>query len=100
MIALWLDKNTALVNGIEKSIDSKNPQMKPLMVNGRILVPAAFMANSFGSSISWAPATHSITLSWLKIESAETVAVTPAVETVPVPEITPVVNSSSSSSQQ
>ncbi|MGC8758094.1 MAG: copper amine oxidase N-terminal domain-containing protein, partial [Caldisericaceae bacterium] len=53
-IELWIDKNTALVNGEYKLIDSTNPKVTPIVIPpGRTMLPIRFIAESLGCLVEW-----------------------------------------------
>ncbi len=56
-IILWLNNNTALVDGVSKMIDDTNPAVTPLAVDGRILLPLRFIGESTGCTADWYGAT-------------------------------------------
>ncbi len=63
-IELWMGKNTAMVNGVETIIDPNNPDIKPLIVNGRILMPLRFIAEKLGCGVEWIEATQEIRITY------------------------------------
>jgi hypothetical protein len=53
-IELWIDKNTALVNGEYKLIDSTNPKVVPIIIPpGRTMLPIRFIAENLGCRVDW-----------------------------------------------
>ncbi len=55
-IELWLQSNTAMVNGVEVLIDAHNPDFMPMSVPpGRIMLPLRFVAENLGCSAVWDP---------------------------------------------
>lgn len=55
-IELWLDQNTASVNGIDKLIDPDNPNVMPVTVPpGRVMLPLRFVSENLGCSAVWDP---------------------------------------------
>ncbi len=61
-IILTIGKNTALVNGIETPIDPNNPNVVPIIINGRTYLPLRFIAEHLNCMIQWDPATKTITI--------------------------------------
>jgi|GEM_PF-716748 len=64
VIKLWIDKPQAKVNGIMKWIDLDNHSVKPVIVNGRTMLPLCFIAESLGCIVNWDPDTRTITISY------------------------------------
>ena len=53
-IELWIDKNTALVNGEYKLIDQTNPKVVPIIIPpGRTMLPIRFIAENLGCTVDW-----------------------------------------------
>ena len=63
-INLWIGKPQAEVNGVMKWIDESNHNVKPIIVNGRTMLPLRFVAESLGCSVDWDPATKTITITY------------------------------------
>lgn len=54
LIELWIGKNTARVNGVEKLIDPDNPQVAPIIVPpGRTMLPLRFISENLGCQVDW-----------------------------------------------
>ncbi len=66
-IELWIGKPQARVNGEMKWIDSKNHNVKPIIVNGRTMLPLRFVAESLGGEVDWDPVTRTITLTFISV---------------------------------
>lgn len=47
-IELWIDQNTALVNG-----ESKKFTVAPTVINGRTMVPVRFVTENLGADVKW-----------------------------------------------
>ncbi len=58
-IILLKDKNTALVNGVAKTLD-----VPPTIIAGRTLVPLRFIAEAFGATVNYDSKTQGITILW------------------------------------
>lgn len=52
-IELWISKNIARVNGVDKLIDPENPEVVPLIINDRTMLPIRFIAESLGATVQW-----------------------------------------------
>ncbi|MCL4441424.1 MAG: stalk domain-containing protein [Firmicutes bacterium] len=53
-IELWIDKNTARVNGIDKSIDPNSPNVAAIVVPpGRTMLPLRFIVENLGCLVDW-----------------------------------------------
>lgn len=52
-IELWIGKNTARVNGVEKPIDPENPNVVPEIINDRTMLPLRFIAENLGATVDW-----------------------------------------------
>ena len=64
VIELWIDKPQASVNGVMKWIDEGNHNVKPIIVNGRTMLPLRFVAENLGCQVDWDPATKTITITY------------------------------------
>ncbi len=63
-IELWIGKPQARVNGQMKWIDEKNHDVRPIIVNGRTMLPLRFVAENLGCSVQWDPTTRTITITY------------------------------------
>lgn len=61
-IILSVDKHTGFVNGKAIKIDNPDNNIKPLIKNGRTMVPVRFIAESFGMDVLWEESTKTVTL--------------------------------------
>jgi photosystem II stability/assembly factor-like uncharacterized protein len=61
-VELWIGKNTANVNGVTKQIDSTNPQVAPMLISGRTMLPLRFIAENLGCDVQWDGKTQTITI--------------------------------------
>ncbi|MGB9694054.1 MAG: stalk domain-containing protein, partial [Fervidobacterium sp.] len=52
-IELWIGKNVARVNGTDKLIDPENPEVVPLIINDRTMLPIRFIAENLGATVDW-----------------------------------------------
>ena len=63
-IELWIGKPKARVNGEMKWIDPNNHDVKPIIVNGRTMLPLRFVAENLGCQVQWDPNTKTITITY------------------------------------
>jgi len=52
-INLWINNSVANVNGLNKFIDETNPNVKPIIINDRTMLPIRFVAENLGCSVDW-----------------------------------------------
>jgi C1A family cysteine protease len=64
VIELWIGKNTARVNGMNKPIDSSNPKVVPEIINGMTMLPLRFVTENLGCQLQWDPNTQTITITY------------------------------------
>jgi hypothetical protein len=64
IIALWIGKNTATVNGVSTLIDSTNAKVVPEIINGRTMLPLRFVAENLGATVGWDQNTQTITITY------------------------------------
>ncbi|MCX7921521.1 MAG: DUF5050 domain-containing protein [Clostridia bacterium] len=62
-IVLFIGSSKAVVKNTETNIDPANPSVKPIVKNGRTLVPVSFVAQSLGAKITWDKVTSTATIS-------------------------------------
>lgn len=53
IIEMWIENSTAKVNDISKLIDPSNKNVKPIIVNGRTMLPVRFVSESLGAYVEW-----------------------------------------------
>lgn len=64
-IELWIDKNTARVNGEYKLIDPNNPKVVPIIVPpGRTMLPIRFIAENLGCDVKWDSALREVKITY------------------------------------
>lgn len=63
-IQLWIGSNSALINGVSTPIDSENPDIKPIIMNDRTMLPMRFVTENLGCSVEWIPASRQINVSY------------------------------------
>ncbi|HPP43112.1 MAG TPA: stalk domain-containing protein, partial [Caldisericia bacterium] len=62
IIDLWIGKNYARINGEIKLIDPDNPNVVPIIIEGRTMLPIRFVAENLGCRVDWDGATKTITI--------------------------------------
>lgn len=65
-IELWIDNPKAKVNGKETWIDSDNHNVKPIIQNGRTMLPLRFVAESLGCDVWFNDTAKIITIKYPK----------------------------------
>lgn len=66
-IELWIDNNTALVNGEEIKIDPDNDDVKPYIAPpGRAMLPLRFIAETLDCQVEWDPVTREVNVIYSK----------------------------------
>lgn len=64
-VELWINKNMARVNGVEKYIDPDNRSVTPIVVPpGRTMLPLRFIAENLGAGVGWDAKTQQITVTY------------------------------------
>ncbi len=61
-IKLYVDSPKAMVNRSSVWIDDNNHSVKPLIINGRTMVPLRFVSQSIGCNVSWDPLNQTISI--------------------------------------
>ncbi len=64
IIELWIGKNYARINGEIKLIDPDNPNVVPIIIEGRTMLPIRFVAENLGCKVDWDGATKTITITY------------------------------------
>lgn len=59
---LWIGQSNALVNGENVPIDADNINVKPLIINGRTMLPLRFVTETLGCDVQWDPVTRKATI--------------------------------------
>lgn len=59
---LWIGKSNAVINGTSVLIDSDNPNVKPLIMNGRTMLPLRFVTEKLGCAVNWDEASKKISI--------------------------------------
>lgn len=65
-INLWIGKNSAEVNGMYRLIDSKNPNVSPIIINDRTMLPIRFVTEMLGCTVEWDPDTRTVTITYIE----------------------------------
>ena len=63
-IELWIGKNTAMVNGVNKPIDPSNNKVVPEIINSRTMLPLRFVTENLGCDVQWDGTTKTITITY------------------------------------
>ncbi|MBC7194160.1 MAG: PQQ-binding-like beta-propeller repeat protein [Caldisericia bacterium] len=66
VIELWIDNPQAKVNGATKWIDENNHNVKPIIINGRTMLPIRFVAENLGCEVLWDGNTRKVTIIYPK----------------------------------
>ena len=61
IIELWIDKKSAKVNGVAKTLD-----VPPQIINGRTMLPLRFVVEELGRTVDWDGTTKTITITYKK----------------------------------
>lgn len=61
-LELWVGQSGALINGSPILIDSDNPNVKPLIINGRTMLPLRFVTENLGCSLLWDAVNKKVTI--------------------------------------
>lgn len=102
---LWIGQSNALVNGKTVPIDPDNVNVKPLIINGRTMLPLRFVTETLGCDVQWEEVTRKVTItktgasgeSIIKpvkpiLPSLPDIKETPSVVTPVKPDITPMIS--------
>lgn len=67
VIELWINNNTARINGQPTLIDPNNPNVTPIILPpGRTMLPLRFIAESLGSEVIWESTTQEVKITYPK----------------------------------
>jgi uncharacterized protein YvpB len=61
-IDLYIGSNQVMINDTVQQMDSTNPNIVPVLDNGRTLVPIRFLASIFGGTITWHAENQSVSI--------------------------------------
>ncbi len=62
IVALKVDNPNAYAKGAKTYVDTANIDIKPIVENGRTLVPVRFIAEKFGANVGWEDATQTVSV--------------------------------------
>lgn len=66
-IELWINNNTAKVNGTDARIDTANTNVTPIIIPpGRMMLPLRFIADNLDCDVVWSAANQSIVVTYPK----------------------------------
>lgn len=63
-LELWIGSNTARINGQNVMIDPDNPDVKPIILNSRTMLPMRFVTEKLGCGVEWIPADKQIKVTY------------------------------------
>jgi hypothetical protein len=63
-IQLVIGQSSATVNGAATPIDSTNPAVTPVIIDGRTMLPLRFIAESLGCQVDWNQAQQLVTVTY------------------------------------
>ena len=66
-LELWIGQSLASLNGYAVQIDSANPKVVPMIINGRTMIPLRFVAESFGIDVQYEATSKKITLTYISV---------------------------------
>lgn len=61
-VALFVDSPKAFDRSCVTYVDTNNAEVKPIVQNGRTLIPVRFVAEKFGARVGWDDATQTVTV--------------------------------------
>lgn len=61
-VELWIGKPQAVVNGVTVPLDPQNPALAPIILEGRMLLPIRFVAETLGYEVKWDAADQMISV--------------------------------------
>ncbi len=62
IVALKVDNPNAYAKGAKTYVDANNIDIKPIVENGRTLVPVRFIAEKFGATVGWDDKTQTVSV--------------------------------------
>ncbi len=102
---LWIGQSNALVNGKTVPIDPDNVNVKPLIINGRTMLPLRFVTETLGCDVQWEEVARKVTITKTGssgeaivkpvkpiLPSLPDIKETPSVVTPVKPDITPMIS--------
>jgi len=74
---LWIDNPKVRIDGVYLWIDDNNHNVKPLIINGRTMMPLRFVAENLGCKVMWSSESQTINITFpspvIQLESKEIV---------------------------
>jgi len=74
---LWIDNPKVRIDGVYLWIDDNNHNVKPLIINGRTMMPLRFVAENLGCKVMWSSELQTINITFpapvIQLESKEIV---------------------------
>ncbi|MCL2497411.1 MAG: stalk domain-containing protein [Symbiobacteriaceae bacterium] len=61
-LELWIGQSNAVINGKTLPIDAANANVRPLIINGRTMLPLRFVSENLGCDLDWDAVTQQVTL--------------------------------------
>lgn len=61
-VILFIGSERAFVDRVKTQIDADNPEVKPMVIDGRTLVPLRFISESVGAQVNWDDVTSTISV--------------------------------------
>ena len=59
-LEFWIGQSNAIVNGNTVAIDPENPNVRPLLINDRTMLPLRFVTENLGCEVDWEEETQSV----------------------------------------
>jgi hypothetical protein len=81
-VQLWVGQNVLLINYPDYTVTKVTMDVTPVVVNGRVMLPARWVAEAFGATVNWNPVNQQVTVS-LSVPDSNTVT-PPATTSTPV----------------
>jgi len=74
-IQLWVDSNTLVINyGLPSKTKKVVMDVTPVLVDGRVMLPARWVAEAFGATVEWDPEYQRVTISLAAIPPTDQIA--------------------------
>ena len=61
-LELWIGQGNALINGKSTPIDPNNPNVRPITLNDRTMLPIRFVTENLGCDVGWDEAAQRVTV--------------------------------------
>ncbi len=69
-IEMWIDNPLARVNGLNKPIDPKDVNVKPIIINSRTMLPIRFVSQELKCEVGWNDKTRQVTIAKANMSTA------------------------------